>query len=67
MDKKVLKHDLTRGDNDVVALQFEVQYYPCDVTQVLQYSTLISVISGVPWDEIRGGYEGGTVTLIPRY
>eukprot|EP00048_Salpingoeca_helianthica_P015518 m.227187 g.227187 ORF g.227187 m.227187 type:complete len:806 (-) comp17143_c0_seq1:162-2579(-) len=37
-EKKILKHLFPRGDH--INLEFSVQFYPMDVTQVMQYVTL---------------------------
>eukprot|EP00055_Hartaetosiga_balthica_P006035 m.18532 g.18532 ORF g.18532 m.18532 type:complete len:811 (-) comp4975_c1_seq1:916-3348(-) len=39
LEKKVLKQDIPRR-SDFIELHFAVQFFPIDVTQVLQYSTL---------------------------
>jgi len=40
MDKKVSKHDFPKKGADHIDLQFEIRFYPMDVTQVMQYVTL---------------------------
>lgn len=42
LDKKVLKHDWPKN-LEHLELEFRIQYYPMDVTQVLQYVTLYQV------------------------
>lgn len=60
LDKKVLKHDFQRSNDDVVQLQFRVQFYPMDVTQVLQYATLVAIFQQAQRDILQGKLEVST-------